>query len=63
MQRYQAGHCLVYPNVSLESAIMEMWAIIQIASLLLIVLLLVFIWRADSKLNRLEAKLNEKNNH
>lgn len=42
---------------------MEMWAIIQIASLLLIVLLLVFIWRADSKLNRLEAKLNEKNNH
>ncbi len=41
---------------------MEMWGIIQIASLVLIVVLLVFIYRADTKLTRLEEKLksNEK---
>ncbi len=39
---------------------MEMWGVIQIASLVLIVVLLVFIYRADTKLSRLEEKM--KNN-
>lgn len=39
---------------------MEMWGVIQIASLVLIIVLLVFIYRADTKLSRLEEKM--KNN-
>ncbi len=38
---------------------MEMWGVIQIASLVLIVVLLVFIYRADTKLARLEKKMQE----
>ena len=38
---------------------MEMWGIIQIASLVLIVLLLYFIWRADSKISRIEKTMND----
>lgn len=37
---------------------MEMWGIIQIASLVLIVLLLYFIWRADTKISRIEQSIN-----
>ena len=37
---------------------MEMWGIIQIASLVLIVLLLFFIWRADAKITRIEKSIN-----
>ncbi len=40
---------------------MEMWGIIQIVSLVLIVILLVFIYRADTKLSRLEEKMKENN--
>ena len=39
---------------------MEMWGIIQIVSLVLIVLLLYFIWRADSKISRIEKTMSEK---
>ncbi len=39
---------------------MEMWGVIQIASLVLIVVLLVFIYRADTKLSRLEEKMKNK---
>ncbi|MFC1747788.1 hypothetical protein ACFL2V_03190 [Pseudomonadota bacterium] len=39
---------------------MEMWGVIQIASLLLIVVLVFFMWRADSKINKLQDKLDNK---
>ncbi len=39
---------------------MEMWGVIQILSLVLIVILLVFIYRADTKLSRLEDKMKEE---
>lgn len=39
---------------------MEMWGIIQIASLVLIILLLYFIWRADAKITRIEKSIEEK---
>lgn len=38
---------------------MEMWGIIQIASLVLIVLLLVFMWRADAKISKLQDKIDK----
>lgn len=40
---------------------MEMWGIIQIASLVLIVVLLYFIWRADSKISRIEKSIEDNN--
>lgn len=39
---------------------MEMWGVIQIASLVLIVLLVYFIWRADAKITRIEKSLEDK---
>ena len=41
---------------------MEMWGIIQIASLVLIVVLLYVMWRADSKITKLEEKIDKNNN-
>jgi uncharacterized membrane protein len=38
---------------------MEMWAIIQIASLVLLVVLVIFMWRADAKINKLQSRLDE----
>ncbi len=38
---------------------MEMWGIIQIASLVLIVILVFFMWRADAKLNKLQEKIEK----
>lgn len=39
---------------------MEMWGIIQIASLVLLVILVVFMWRADAKINRLQDRLDKE---
>lgn len=38
---------------------MEMWGLIQIAVLVLIVVLLYFMWRADSRLARLEQTMQD----
>lgn len=38
---------------------MEMWGIIQIASLILIVILVFLMWRADSKIGKLEEKIDK----
>lgn len=38
---------------------MEMWGIIQIVSLVLIVVLLIFMWRADAKISKLNDKINK----
>lgn len=37
---------------------MEMWGIIQVASLILIVALIFMMWRADSKINKLQDKID-----
>ncbi len=39
---------------------MEMWGIIQIVSLALIIALLLFIWRADAKITRIEEKMGSR---
>ena len=37
---------------------MEMWGIIQIASLILIIALVLLMWRADSKISKLQDKID-----
>lgn len=37
---------------------MEMWGIIQIASLILIIALVFLMWRADSKISKLQDKID-----
>ncbi len=38
-----------------------MWGIIQIASLVLIIILLIFMWRADAKITKLQEKIDKEN--
>ena len=37
---------------------MEMWGVIQIASLILIIGLVFLMWRADSKISKLQEKID-----
>lgn len=39
---------------------MEMWGIIQVLSLLLIIVLVFFMWRADAKITELHEKIDNK---
>ena len=39
---------------------MEMWGIIQVASLMLIIGLVFLMWRADSKITKLQEKIDNK---
>ncbi len=40
---------------------MEFWGVIQIISLLLIIVLVFFMWRADAKISKLQDKIDGNN--